>query len=188
MDQIAVETLGNRTLGPTPRLAFEYSSLYREGGRGHITRLATVSVRMLAWMRPFDALICPVYCKASLPSAFEYDPEMLKGFSYTSAFNFTGWPGVVVRGGTSSDGMPIGVQVVAAPLARGRLSRCGEAPGNCVRWLAEAQPLMASSRHKCLTEPASWSTNRVGATAVAVVAHLERKYDILRSSKQNVWP
>ena len=69
---------------------------------------------MLAWMRPFDALICPVYCKASLPSAFEYDPEMLKGFSYTSAFNFTGWPGVVVRGGTSSDGMPIGVQVVAA--------------------------------------------------------------------------
>ena len=47
---------------------------------------------------------------------------------------------------------------------------------------------MASSRHKCLTEPASWSTNRVGATAVEVVAHLERKYDILRSSKQNVWP
>ena len=71
--------------------------------------------RMLAWMRPFDALICPVYSEASLPAAFEYNPEMLKGFSYTSAFNFTGWPGAVVRGGTSSDGMPIGVQVVAHP-------------------------------------------------------------------------
>jgi amidase len=31
------------------------------------------------------------------------------------AFNVTGWPAVVVRGGTAPDGMPIGVQVVAKP-------------------------------------------------------------------------
>jgi amidase len=27
----------------------------------------------------------------------------------------TGWPGTVVRGGTSPEGLPIGVQVLAAP-------------------------------------------------------------------------
>jgi amidase len=70
---------------------------------------------MLAWMRRFDVLICPVYSQASLAAAFDCNPEMLKGFSYTSAFNFTGWPGAVVRGGTSSDSMPIGVQGVAHP-------------------------------------------------------------------------
>ena len=38
-----------------------------------------------------------------------------KGTSYTSAYNLTGWPGVVVRGGTSPEGLPIGVQVIARP-------------------------------------------------------------------------
>jgi len=30
-------------------------------------------------------------------------------------YNVTGWPSVVVRGGTSPEGLPIGVQVVARP-------------------------------------------------------------------------
>jgi amidase len=30
-------------------------------------------------------------------------------------YNLTGWPGVVVRGGTSPEGLPIGVQLVARP-------------------------------------------------------------------------
>jgi amidase len=38
-----------------------------------------------------------------------------KNFSYTIAYNVTGWPAGVVRGGTSPEGLPIGVQVVAAP-------------------------------------------------------------------------
>lgn len=36
-------------------------------------------------------------------------------FSYTSSFNITGWPCVVIRGGTSIEGLPIGVQIVAPP-------------------------------------------------------------------------
>ena len=31
------------------------------------------------------------------------------------AYNFTGWPGAVVRCGTSPEGLPINVQVVAQP-------------------------------------------------------------------------
>ena len=34
---------------------------------------------------------------------------------YTSTFNVTGWPGVVVRCGTSRDGLPIGLQVIGRP-------------------------------------------------------------------------
>jgi len=72
-------------------------------------------IDMTKWFSRFDALVCPVHAKASLPSGFEYDDEMIKGFSYTYVFNFTGWPGAVVRCGTSDDGMPVGVQIVARP-------------------------------------------------------------------------
>jgi len=37
------------------------------------------------------------------------------GFSYTMTHNLTGWPAAVVRCGTSRDGLPIGVQIAAAP-------------------------------------------------------------------------
>ena len=31
------------------------------------------------------------------------------------SYNLTGWPAAVVRGGTSPEGLPIGVQIVARP-------------------------------------------------------------------------
>lgn len=36
-------------------------------------------------------------------------------FSYSEVYNYVGWPAVVVRGGTSAEGLPIGVQIVAPP-------------------------------------------------------------------------
>ncbi len=41
--------------------------------------------------------------------------EDLTGFTYTITYNLTGWPGAVVRAGTSPEGLPIGVQIVARP-------------------------------------------------------------------------
>jgi Asp-tRNA(Asn)/Glu-tRNA(Gln) amidotransferase A subunit family amidase len=35
--------------------------------------------------------------------------------SYTGAYNLTGWPGAVVRAGSSPEGLPLGVQIVAQP-------------------------------------------------------------------------
>ena len=35
--------------------------------------------------------------------------------AYTLTYSLTGYPAVIVRAGTSEDGMPIGVQVVARP-------------------------------------------------------------------------
>jgi amidase len=45
--------------------------------------------------------------------AREHGP--VRGSSYAYAYNLTGWPGAVVRAGTSPEGLPIGVQMVAGP-------------------------------------------------------------------------
>jgi amidase len=34
-------------------------------------------------------------------------------FRYTEVYNYVGWPAALVRGGTSAEGLPIGVQIVA---------------------------------------------------------------------------
>ena len=83
--------------------------------------------RMLDWMKAYDVFICPVAARPAQP--IDVDPATAanargaggrgegSGFPNTSTFNCTGWPVVVVRCGTSSDGknLPIGVQVVCAP-------------------------------------------------------------------------
>lgn len=78
--------------------------------------------RMLDWMKAYDVFICPVAAKPAQPIDAEAGStggfgEPGGGWPYTGVFNCTGWPSVVVRCGTSSDGknLPIGVQVVAAP-------------------------------------------------------------------------
>jgi amidase len=73
--------------------------------------------RMLEWMKPYDVLLCPVAGKPAQPiDAGITPPSGTPNWSYTGAFNTTGWPVVVVRCGTSADGkLPIGVQVVAPP-------------------------------------------------------------------------
>lgn len=65
---------------------------------------------MLNFMQEYDAIICP----ASATPAPQHEFADVD-FSYTGAYNLTGWPAVVVRGGTSNEGLPIGVQVVARP-------------------------------------------------------------------------
>jgi amidase len=72
-----------------------------------------VRASMLRWMAGFDLIVSPV-----LPR-----PALLHGVGFTSGFadtysevhNLTGWPSAVVRGGTSPEGLPIGVQLIAQP-------------------------------------------------------------------------
>ena len=76
--------------------------------------LDLVRARMLAFMRDFDAIVCPVSPWCAPAHGFEPE-ERYVAWSHAMAYNLTGWPGVVVRAGTSSEGLPIGVQVVARP-------------------------------------------------------------------------
>lgn len=70
---------------------------------------------MLSFMEGYDAILCPVAPFPAAPHGVTFEDANKFAFSYTSAYNHTGWPGAVVRGGTSSEGLPIGVQVVARP-------------------------------------------------------------------------
>ncbi len=66
---------------------------------------------MLSFMENYDALLCPACYSPAVPHGAMQDIE----FSYALPYSLTGWPCVVVRAGTSSEGLPIGVQVVARP-------------------------------------------------------------------------
>lgn len=68
---------------------------------------------MLSFFKDYDLILSPVNAfPAMLPGSSGAD---LEAFSYTMAYNMTGWPAAVVRGGTSPDGLPVGVQIVAHP-------------------------------------------------------------------------
>ena len=71
--------------------------------------------QMLRFWQNYDVLICPVNARAAIPHGITYQARNLAAYGYTMAFNLTGWPSVVVRCGSSSEGLPIGVQVVAPP-------------------------------------------------------------------------
>jgi amidase len=67
------------------------------------------------FMQRYDLILCPVATgPAPLHGATaREDPMQL--FSYSMTFNLTMLPAVTVRAGTSPEGLPIGVQVVARP-------------------------------------------------------------------------
>lgn len=78
---------------------------------------------LLGWIKDYDVFICPVSGTAAELIDRDFNPYSPNppgtppsGWPYTGVFNSTGWPVVVVRCGSSSEGgLPIGVQVVAAP-------------------------------------------------------------------------
>jgi amidase len=67
--------------------------------------------RMLGLFAEHDAIVCPINM-APAPPHGTFDRASA---SYTQLFNLTGWPSTAVRAGTSKEGLPIGVQVVAQP-------------------------------------------------------------------------
>jgi amidase len=66
---------------------------------------------MLTFMERHDVILCPVSAHAALPHGITDDER----FSYCLPFSLTGYPCAVVRAGSTPDGLPIGVQVVARP-------------------------------------------------------------------------
>jgi amidase len=71
--------------------------------------------QMHAYLALVDVILSPVSTSAALPHGTSIEDKNFKGFSYTMTHNLTGWPAAVVRCGTSSTGLPIGVQIAAAP-------------------------------------------------------------------------
>ncbi|MEO7910616.1 MAG: amidase [Roseiflexaceae bacterium] len=70
---------------------------------------------MLAFMEAYDVIVCPACAFPAIAHGTSDDADKYHGFSYTKTYNLAGWPGVVVRCGTSAAGLPIGVQIIARP-------------------------------------------------------------------------
>jgi amidase len=72
-------------------------------------------VAMLQFMQHYDVLVSPVCAFAGLPHGRTFAEDRFPGFSYTMTHNLTGWPVAVIRAGTTSDNLPIGVQLAGRP-------------------------------------------------------------------------
>jgi amidase len=64
---------------------------------------------MLGFVERYDLILCPVADEPAVPKGVEGNG------SYCLPYSLTGYPCAVVRAGTSPQGLPIGVQVVARP-------------------------------------------------------------------------
>lgn len=67
---------------------------------------------MTAFLRRYDAIVCPVYAHVALPHGTSIEPENFRSFAHTMAYNVSGLPAAVVRCGETA-GLPVAVQVVA---------------------------------------------------------------------------
>lgn len=85
------------------------------GFAGYWASLDAFRDRMAAFFERFDAILSPVAARPAVLHGHSLDDEIFRGFSYTMAYNLTGWPAAVVRRGTSRDGLPIGIQIAAHP-------------------------------------------------------------------------
>lgn len=73
--------------------------------------------KFLGWMQHYDLVICAADRAPAQPWPEELKPQLPdpKNIGFTTTYNNTGWPGAVVRAGTSPEGLPIGVQLIAQP-------------------------------------------------------------------------
>ncbi|HEY5628571.1 MAG TPA: amidase family protein, partial [Candidatus Limnocylindrales bacterium] len=72
-----------------------------------------VRAGFLRWMAGVEVIVCPAMPQPAIRHGESNEPWF--GDTYSDVHNLTGCPAVVVRGGTSEEGLPIGVQLVASP-------------------------------------------------------------------------
>ena len=105
-----------RTKTPSPRIQLQIDNRAPEIDQREFAQVMTLwdnfRSSMLAYFEDFDILICPVNASTAIPID---EREDMRAYTYTSTYNLTGWPGVVIRAGTDNAGLPIGVQILARP-------------------------------------------------------------------------
>ncbi len=107
-----LDQAGTQQLSPTIAAFFEDVPTFSTAELSEqVEQLDRARSAMLWFMKAYDAIICPV---SASPAVF-HGQSALTDFSYTYIYNLVGWPAAVVRGGTSPEGLPIGVQIVARP-------------------------------------------------------------------------
>jgi len=77
----------------------------------YMERQDALRSRLLGWMKDYDLILCPTN---AFPAP-AHDKPVPQNAGYTSVYNLTTWPAVVVRYGTSAEGLPLGLQIVGQP-------------------------------------------------------------------------
>lgn len=104
------EKVGSRTVAPSLKFSApantsaELIALLQEQDR---YRRA-----MTSWFKNYDVILCPANAGPAPRIQSARDGSM----SYTAIYNISGWPALVLRGGTSPEKLPLGLQVVGRPL------------------------------------------------------------------------
>lgn len=118
-DGIAEYLRANGTPEPHPLLAAWLDRLRplrpqsQDDYDGRFTEWQHYRGMIASFFTEYDAVLCPVYTQVALPHGESVKPGNFEGFSYTMAWNVAGTPAAVVRCGTTANGLPVGVQVVA---------------------------------------------------------------------------
>lgn len=81
--------------------------------RNRLVDIDAYRIEMLTFMADYDVIVCPAMPTVAKPH--HHGLAEINDFSHLMVHNLTGWPAAVVRCGTSEDGLPIGVQIVARP-------------------------------------------------------------------------
>lgn len=116
--KLALDIVGTQEYHPLIQALFEIQkaqALSAADAIGLIFQLDMFRSIMLSFLQNYDVIICPVNATPAVPHGATLEDDSLPAFSYTMSYNLTGWPAAVVRGGTSPEGLPIGVQIVARP-------------------------------------------------------------------------
>ena len=111
-----LETAGTNEVHPLMQCVLELQSSHARSMAAFVNLTGQWDAfrrSLLSFMERYDVLVCPVCSFTGMTHGSTYD--RLPAFSYTMTYNLTGWPAAVVRAGTSRDGLPIGVQIVARP-------------------------------------------------------------------------
>lgn len=81
--------------------------------RSKLVDLDAYRIEMLEFMADYDVIVCPAMPTPA--KAHHHGLVEINDFSHLMVHNVTRWPAAVVRCGTSGDGLPIGVHIVARP-------------------------------------------------------------------------
>ena len=93
-----------------------------------------VKAEVLTAMADVDVLLTPT--SLTVASAFDgYDPDGMRRLpSFMSIWNLTGQPAASVCCGFSSEGLPIGLQIVGKPFDEATVLRVGDAYQQLTDW------------------------------------------------------
>lgn len=111
---------------------------------------------VVSWWQPsdgspgFDLLVTPVLAAPPPPIGYLSEPghgkRLHELFQYTSQFNVTGQPAISLPMHWTADGLPVGVQLVAAPWREDVLVRVAAQLEEAAPWAGRVPPLHASRR------------------------------------------